>query len=87
MKTSAVNTPNCITLHEEHIYFGGMNLTYQLLLLRGEEKHGFCIRVIKGCEVHKVDVGLDLSRALSCYEMIVKGIVTPCTLDDVVKEL
>ncbi len=87
MKSTAVNTQNRITLHEEHVYFGGMNLTYQLMLVRGEELHSFCIRVRKGGEVQEVDVGTDLSRALSWYEAIVRGTVTPCTLEEVVKEL
>ncbi len=87
MKTSALNSQNRITLHEEHVYFGGMNLAYQLMLSRGEELHSFCIRVSKGSEVREVDVGTDLSRALSWYEAIVRGRVTPCTLEEVLRDL
>jgi len=87
MKSSTVNTQNRITLHEENVYFGGMNLTYQLVLLRGTEIHSFCIRVIKETEVQEVAVGTDLSRALSSYEQIVRGTVTPCTLEEVLRDL
>ena len=87
MKSSALSTQNRITLHEEHIYFGGMHLTYRLMLLRGEELHGFGICVMKGSEVQEVNVGVDLSRALSWYEAIVKGAVTPCALEEVVRDL
>ena len=84
---SSTNAQNRITLHKEHVYFGGMNLTYQLVLERGTELHSFCIRVIKGSEIREVDVGTDLSRALSWYEAIVRGTVTPCTLEEVIREL
>lgn len=74
-------------LMEEHVYFGGMNLTYQLLVHIGGKVNRYRIRVIKDTEAEEAELGTDLSGALQRYQRIVNGTVTPCALEDVMHEL
>ena len=76
-----------ITLCEDHVYFGGMQLTYRLLLLPGEVMHRYFISISLGEETCEAEAGNDLSRALGHYQRIREGYVTPCGLDDVMQEL
>ena len=76
-----------IVLCEDHVYFGGMHLTYRLLLLPGEVMHRYFISVSLAGETCQSEVGKDLSRALGHYQRIREGIVTPCALEDVMQEL
>ena len=76
-----------IALCEDHVYFGGMQLTYRLLLAPGEVLHRYSISVSLGEETCEAEAGNDLSRALGHYQRIREGIVTPCALDDVMQEL
>ena len=76
-----------ITLCEDHIYFGGMHLTYRLLLHPGEVMHRYFIGVSLGEQTCKAEAGNDLRCALSHYQRIREGIVTPCTLQEVMQEL
>lgn len=82
----ATNHP-IIALCEEHVYFGGMQLTYRLSLLPGEVMHRYVISVCLGEEFCEAEAGNDLSRALGHYQRIREGCVTPCGLDDVMQEL
>ena len=76
-----------IALCEDHVYFGGMQLTYRLLLIPGEVMHLYSISISLGEETCEADAGNDLSRALGHYQRIREGCVTPCGLDDVMQEL
>lgn len=76
-----------IALCEDHIYFGGMQLTYRLLLLPGEPVHSYSVSVSLGEETCEADAGSELSLALGHYQRIREGCVTPCGLDDVMQEL
>ena len=76
-----------ITLCEDHVYFGGMQLTYRLYLIPGELVHRYTISISLGKETCEADAGNDLSRALGHYQRIREGCVTPCGLDDVMQEL
>ena len=87
MKSFSKNNHNMIPLSEEHIYFGGMNLSYQLLLCKQADINSFHIRVVRETEIGEAEVGTDLSRALSWFQSIVRGVVTPCTLEDVIHDL
>ncbi len=80
-------TEGSVLLSEDRIYFGGMNLTYRLSVCTGRSLHRYRIEVQKEDEFAAAEVGNDLERALSCYRSIVRGIVTPCTLEEVVREL
>ena len=77
---------HAITLCEDHIYFGGMQLTYRLLLIPGEVMHRYSISISLGEETCEAEAGSDLSRALGHYHRIREGCVTPCGLDDVMQE-
>lgn len=76
-----------ITLCEDHVYFGGMQLTYRLLLTPGDDMHRYSISISLGEETCKAEAGSELSRALGHYQRIREGCVTPCGLDDVMQEL
>ena len=76
-----------ISLTEDHIYFGGMHLSYRLLITVGERFHLYRIRAEFGEEFDEVEVGSDLSQAMFCYQSVVRGGVTPCTLEEVVRDL
>ncbi len=76
-----------ISLCEDHIYFGGMQLTYRLLLAAGEVMHRYSISITLGEETCEAEAGNDLLRALGHYQRIREGCVTPCGLDDVMEEL
>lgn len=76
-----------IALCEDHVYFGGMQLTYRFLLVPGEVMHRYVISVRLGEELCEAEAGSDLERALEHYRRIREGCVTPCGLDDVMQEL
>ena len=76
-----------IALCEDHVYFGGMHLTYRLLLCPGEVMHRYFVSISLGEETCEAEAGNDLSRALCHYQRIRDGRVTPCGLDDVMQEL
>ena len=76
-----------ITLCQDHVYFGGMQLTYRLLLTPGEVMHRYTISISLEQETCEADAGNELSRALGHYQRIREGCVTPCGLDDVMQEL
>ena len=76
-----------VILCEDHVYFGGMQLTYRFLLVPGEVMHRYVISVRLGEELCEAEAGSDLERALEHYRRIREGCVTPCGLDDVMQEL
>ena len=76
-----------ITLCQDHVYFGGMQLTYRLLLTPGEVMHRYSVSISLCDETCEAEVGNDLLLALSHYQCIREGRVTPCGLDDVMQEL
>ena len=76
-----------VLLTEDHVYFGGMSLTYELHMVLGEPCRRFRIRVAKAEEFSEEDIGCDLFRAVEFFQSVVKGIVTPCTLGDVLQDL
>ncbi len=76
-----------IVLCEDHVYFGGMQLTYRFLLLQGEVMHRYSISISLGEETCEAEAGSDLMCALEHYRRIREGYVTPCGLDDVMQEL
>lgn len=82
-----LNTHTTIALCADHVYFGGMQLTYRLLLIPGDVMHHYSISISLGEETCEADAGSDLFRALEHYRRIREGCVTPCGLDDVMQEL
>lgn len=87
MKPALSEQNGRIALEEDHICFGGMKLTYQLLLnISGGVRH-FSVRVLMEKESAEADAGYRLPQALDYYHSILFGAVTPCTLDDVMHDL
>ena len=76
-----------ITLCEDHVCFGGMQLIYRLLLVPGDVMHQYSISISLGGETCEADTGNELLRALEHYQRIHEGRVTPCGLEDVMQEL
>lgn len=83
MKTSFPNTRNTVLLARENVYFGGMNLSYQLHAFTYGEICTYFVRVERDGEMCEAKLGSNLSKALKNYQIIVRGGVTPCALDDV----
>lgn len=76
-----------ILLCHDHVYFGGMQLTYRFWVLPGEVMNRYFISISLGEETNEAEAGSDLVRALGNYRRIREGYVTPCGLDDVMQEL
>ena len=76
-----------IVLCQDHVYFGGMQLTYRFSVLPGEGIHRYFIGITLENERNEVEAGNDLVSALGHYRRICEGYVTPCGLDDVMQEL
>lgn len=76
-----------IVLCHDHVYFGGMQLTYLFSVLPNEGMNRYFISISLGEETVEREVGNDLVRALGDYRRIREGYVTPCALDDVMQEL
>ena len=87
MKSTQAYNAQSVLLTEDHIYFGGMSLSYQLLVKSDYPIHHFYIRIQKSEEEEMAEVGTDLYHAVRCYQSIVRGAVTPCTLVEVVSDL
>ena len=76
-----------IVLCHDHVYFGGMQLSYLFSVLPEEGMNRYFISISLGEETCEAEVGSDLVRALGHYRRIREGYVTPCGLDDVMQEL
>ena len=87
MKSSEPLITGCMLLTEEHVYFGGMHLTYQLIAQSEKGWNHYRIRILKSEESDEAELGPDLLRAIDRYWMIVRGTVTPCALQDVIQDL
>ncbi|MBQ9773267.1 MAG: hypothetical protein IJW49_11955 [Clostridia bacterium] len=87
MKQADGKSREGILLTEDHIYFGGMHLTYQLYVLAKRTYRLFRIRVEKAEEFAEGELGNDLKKAIELYQSILEGTVTPCTLEDVLLDL
>ena len=75
-----------MVLVEDVVRFGGMHLLYSLEVRRGDAGNSFAIRISKGDETAVAGAGSSLDYAMECYRRIVRGIVTPCTLEDVMSD-
>ncbi len=74
-------------LAEDHIYFGGMHLDYRLIAVQADGVRHFSVFIAKDGEKAVADVGGVLFRAMEIYQRIVRGGVTPCTLEEVIADL
>ena len=75
-----------MTLEEETVLYGGMLLTYQLLVCNCAAER-FKLRILSGNERSEAALGNVVEDALRLYRIIVQGRVTPCTLYDVLSDL
>ena len=87
MKQADVKSREGILLTEDHVYFGGMHLTYRLYAFAKRTHRCFRIRVEMEEEFAEGALGTDLKRAVERYQRILDGTVTPCALDDVLQDL
>jgi len=76
-----------VLVKRDAVYFGGMNLSYQLFLCRKGIVNSFQICVQREGERCDGNLGTDIARALDSYQSIVRGGVTPSALDAVIKEM
>lgn len=76
-------TEDTMVLVQDIVRFGGMQLLYSLEVRRGDPNNFFEIRISMGDETAMACAGESIDYALECYRRIVRGIVTPCTLEDV----
>ncbi len=75
-----------LILTQDHVRFGGMQLEYTLSVREGVPSNRFEVCVRMECEETVADAGDRLDFAMECYRRIVSGIVTPCTLGDVMRD-
>lgn len=75
-----------LVLAQDVVRFGGMQLLYSLAVKKSDPSNRFEISISKDGEVATAEAGESLELALESYRSIVLGIVTPCTLDDVMKD-
>ena len=76
-----------VLIRRDAVYFGGMNLSYQLFLCRYGIVNSYQICVQKEGERCEGVLGTDILRALDFYQSIVQGGVTPSALDAVIKKM
>ena len=78
-----IMTKNACVVDECGIVLCDRPLRYRLLRC----ERGYVIEVRYDGERAAAFAGADLLRAASAYQKIVRGAVTPCTLDDVLADL
>ncbi len=76
-----------LALKRDHVRFGGMLLEYTLSVREGVPANRFEIGVRMDREESVTDAGDELEFALESYRKLVSGIVTPCTVGDVMQDL
>lgn len=74
-----------VTLLEEYVHFGGMTLGYRLLCCTDGTLRKYLIRVQRDQAACVREVGEELSHALECYQSMIRGAVTPFSLEFAVK--
>lgn len=80
------SVPSPMVLTQDIVRFGGMQLLYSLRVMEGFPSNRFEISITKDDETMSARAGDQLDDALECYHCVVQGIVTPCTLEDVMKD-
>ena len=78
--------PTALILAQDIVRFGGMQLSYSLRVKQGVPSNVYEICVSKSDERTTVFAGESLDFAFECYRRIIDGIVTPCTLEDVMRD-
>ena len=79
-------TDSVIVLKEEQVLFGGLSLHYRFTVEGKEGIPYFGILIDLNGERAKGYLGNQLIRAWNQYLQIVKGAVTPCSLEDVLTD-
>lgn len=74
-------------LKEEHVYFGGMSLSYRFLARSRRGVCSYAVGVRLGREYCEAELGGEPDSSYGHYQKIVRGCVTPCTLEEVVRDL
>ena len=78
--------PQSMLLTQDIVRFGGMQIRYSLHVREDVPTNRFEIRVAKDDESMRAAAGDRLDDAIRYYHSVVEGIVTPCTLEDVMKD-
>lgn len=73
-------------LTQDIVRFGGMQLYYKLCVRESRPHNRFEISISLNDECVTAEAGEALDFALYSYRRIVSSIVTPCTLEDVMKD-
>ena len=77
---------SALLLAQDVVRFGGMQLYYSLCVKADVPNNVYEICIQKEDERCAVCAGEHLDFALDCYRRIIDGIVTPCTLEDVMRD-
>lgn len=73
-----------LLLCKDSILIGSEPAEYRLYAHGKQEMYVFCLRL--GRERKVLAVGNDIAYALSFYKLMLKGKVTPCTLEDILED-
>ncbi|MBQ8432726.1 MAG: hypothetical protein IJX28_07560 [Clostridia bacterium] len=76
-----------MTLKEECVLYGGLSLLYRLIAERRRKQTRFFVSVELNGERAGSYLGDDLLRAWDTYSKLVRGAVTPCSLQEVLSDL
>ncbi len=79
-------TSEQMVLAQDIVRFGGMQLLYTLSIKKGRPNNRFEISISMDDECAVAEAGETLDFAVYSYRRIVGSIVTPCTLEDVMKD-
>lgn len=74
-------------LAEAQITLLPLSLVYRLEWGRRDGENGFWVAVETADDMARAWLGDDVTYAVSCYEQIKRGGVTPCALQEIVEEL
>ena len=75
-----------VILAQDVVRYGGMQLFYSLKVKTGKPVNVFEIAVSKEDESSTAEAGSTLDFAWFTYRSVVENIVTPCTLEDVMRD-
>ncbi len=76
---------NTVTVAFERKFLGERKVDYRLLLRSGTP-FTYSVEISTESECIHRDISCDIAEAACLYKALVKNLVTPCTLDDILED-
>ncbi len=81
-------TVSCVTLKERSVQCQGLSLKYRLnVICEAHDTHYEVEVALDGRECARATVGGDIEIALTLFDAICQGTVTPCALTEIIDEM